>query len=149
MSFLYDEAAKELFKGHLELDTVTIKVLLVDADTTADTEKTAANLAAFTDLSEADGAGYARQTLASQSVDFDAGTKVVSLDGDDVSFTIGANTSTEQNQAALVYVDRGGAGSDLPLLYIDDGGFPVTPVGQTFQITWAATGLLAGEIIAS
>ena len=149
MSFLYDEAAKELFQGHIELDAATIKVLLVDADTTADTERTAANLGAFTDLSEADGAGYARQTLANQAVAFDAGTKKVSLTADATTFTIGANTSTEQNVAALVYVDRGGAGSDLPLLFIDDGGFPVTPVGQTFEITWSADGLLSGEIIAS
>lgn len=147
MSFWYDEAAKELFKGNLDLDADTFKVLLVDSDTTADTEKTVTNLAAFSDLSEADGATYARQTLTNIAVGFDAGLKIVQFTADPTTFsTLGANASTLQNVAAVIFVDNGSDATNLPVAYIDGGGFPFTPAGQTILITWPAGGLLTGTI---
>lgn len=147
MSFIYDQAAKELFEGTLDLDSDTLKVLLVDSDTTADTERDKLTLSAFTDLSEADGANYARQTLSSVAVALDTGTHVVGLTADDTTFsTLGSNASGLQNQAAILFVDRGGDSSNLPIAYIDGGGFPYTPVGQTISITWDAAGLVKATL---
>ena len=134
-SFAYTEFLSEVFLGHVDTDTVTWKLKLVDNTSTCDAEEDAANIAAFTTLGEADGANYAEKTLANVTVAKDTANNKITLDCDDVEWTnLGLNTNSEPNKAALVYVERGSDSVDLPAFYIDEGGFPHTPSGLNFSI---------------
>ena len=149
MTHIYDEAAAEIFRADIDFETDTFKVLLVDTDSTADTEEVL-TVSAFTDLSEADGSGYARQTLANVTVTKASASSRIEVTADASSFaSLGANSSTLNNLGAVIYVVRGGDvdSSNLPLAFYDGGGFPFTPSGATIEITWDASGFVRGDIV--
>lgn len=149
-TFIYDQAAADLFRGDIDFETDVFKVILVDTATTIDTERDVFTLDDFVNLAEADGASYARQTLANVVLTVDTAAHRIKLTVDPSSFPIlGANTSTLDNQAALVYVVRGGDldTANLPLAYYADGGFPFTPSGATINITYDQSGFVRGDVV--
>ena len=140
-NFVYTHAAAELLKGNIDLDDGgdDIRVLLVDGDTTADTEKDVDNISAFSTLSEISADGYSRQAIANEAVAEDEANDRGEFDGDDVSFTFTADPGAIA--AAVVFKHDTDDDSSVPLAYIDDG-FPVSPGANTLTIEWNAEGII-------
>jgi hypothetical protein len=89
---------------------------------------------------EVSGTGYTAggATLGSKTRTLDTASDEVRLDAADVSWTTASFTA----RYAIIYNDTAGASSTDPLLgYVDFGGDETVASG-TFQITWAATGVL-------
>jgi hypothetical protein len=140
-SFVYQRAKELLATAALNLSTADLRVALVMTNTTTDTEKAANTFAGFTTLDECNGANYARVDLAGVTTVRDDGNLIVYLDANDAVFTnLGAGT--RQNQAALLHVHNASAGSEIPVAFIDQGGFPFDGTGANNTIQWAALGIL-------
>lgn len=141
-SFVYTPAKAAFLNGTLDLDAHDIRLLLVMTNTTADTQEDAAVLADFTTLDEYDHGSYARVTLAGEAVTADTTNNRGEFDHNDFSWTaLGAGT--RQAQAAVYYrhVD-GTAANDIPIFYVDTGGFPFAGNGGNVNWTVNAEGAL-------
>ena len=85
------------------------------------------------------GTGYTAggATLGSPTLTYTAGTNVLKLSGDNVSWA----ASTITARYAIIYDSSPGTAGTNPLLcYVDFGG-NVTSTAGTFTITWAAGGI--------
>jgi hypothetical protein len=95
----------------------------------------------FDDITnEVTGTGYTAggATLGSQQWTLDTTDNEGVFDGADTSWTASVITAA----AAILYIDTAGASSTDPLLcYVDFGGNKSSD-GGTFQITWAAEGII-------
>lgn len=141
MSFVYQRAKELLATAALNLSTADLRVALVMTNTTTDTEKDKNTFAGFTTLDECNGANYARNDLGGVTTVRDDGNLIVYCDANDAVFTnLGAGT--RQNQAALLHVHNASAGSEIPVAFIDSGGFPFDGTGANNTIQWAALGIL-------
>lgn len=114
----------------------TIKVLLTTSAYTPDQD---AHDFVNDITNEVTGTGYTAggTALANKTVTYDAASNTVRLDADDVSWP----TSTVTARRAVIYKDTGTASTSPLLGWVDFGGDQATS-GATFQITWAATGIL-------
>lgn len=143
-SFWYTPAKERLAKGDLDWDEAghDIRAMLVMTNTTADTDQDAGTISAITTLDEYDGSGYARAALTQSVVRDDANNRA-ELDANDFSFgaTVGAGTRQAAGMVIYRYVD-GTAANDLPIAYIDTGGFPFAGNGGAINVTVNAEGLL-------
>lgn len=140
-SFVYQRAKELLATAALNLSSADLRVALCMTNTTADTEKAANTFGGFTTLDECNGANYARSDLAGVGVTRDDGNLIVYLDANDAVYTnLGAGT--RQNQGALLHVHHATPGSEIPVAWIDSGGFPFDGTGATNTIQWAALGIL-------
>jgi hypothetical protein len=113
-------------------------------NTTADTDQDAGTLSAIGTLDEYDGSGYSRAALASQAVTRDDANNRAELGATSpISFgaTVGAGTRSAAGALVYRHVD-GTAANDLPIAWIDTGGFPINGGGGAFQIAINAEGLL-------
>ena len=143
-NFVYTEALRMLAAGELNLAEAgaDLRVALVMTNTTADTERDATSFAGFTTLDEYDGSGYARQALASQAI-VKVGTPSfwAKMTATASTFpTLGAGTRSAQ--AAIVYKHGGTAGTDIPIAFFDQGGFPFVGSGANIVINWSADGVV-------
>lgn len=141
-NFAYNHLKHLLATAGIDFGTADLRMLLVMSNTTVDTEDDAVNLAGFTTIDEYDGANYARADLAGVSVAKDA-----TNNRSEVTFTAPTFSSlgagTRQCQAAVVYLHVDGtAANDIPLFYIDTGGFPFDGSGTDVTISPNAEGAL-------
>ena len=145
MSFLYTYAKSQIIADTpgIDLDNDDIEVMLVMSNTTADTEEDKEHVADFTTLDEMDGVNYARQNLANPAISVDTANDRALFDADDQLWNALGN-GARQVQAALIYKNTGAAATDIPIAYIDVGGFPFDPGGDDVAITWHATGIIQG-----
>lgn len=146
MSFWYTPAKERLAKGDSDFDEAghDIRVLLAMTNTTADTDQDAGTLAAIGTLDEYDGAGYGRAALAAQVVNRDDVNNRAEISATSpISFGAAVAAGTRSAAGALVYrhVD-GTAANDLPIAWIDSGGFPLNGGGGAYQAAINAEGLL-------
>lgn len=120
----------------VDWDTDTIKVMLTTSTYTPNQDTHD-----FKDdvTNEVSGTGYTAggATLASKTATYDTATNELRLDAADVSWTV----STFTARYAVVYKDTGTA-STSPLMGLVDFGGDQTVNAATFQITWAADGVL-------
>lgn len=134
---LYNSAKKDVVDGTIDVDTDTIKAILV---TTAYTP--AATHDTYSDVSAnecADG-DYAAQTLANAAVTESGGT--VTVDADDVSY--GAAVSIAARYIILVKQAGGSlvAGDKLlGYMDLDDTGNNVRSTSSAFVVRWNSSGL--------
>jgi len=132
----YGLGLQSILNGIVDFDTDTIKVslhtdsYLVDQDTD-DYWDDCDN--------EVVGAGYTHEgaTLASASIGYTAGTNVLKLDGDDITWGSASITA----RYAVVYV-REAADADSPVIGYADFGEDIVSGGGDFVITWHADGML-------
>ena len=128
---LYTKGKQKLLDGNINLETDTIKAVLID------TGAYTPNLATHEFLSDVPGGARlgTPQTLANKT--FTGGV----FDADDVSFNGLTAVSCE---AVLLYKDTGVAGTS-PLLGLWDtgAGLPVTPSGGITVIAWNASGIFS------
>jgi hypothetical protein len=142
-NFIYNEAKRLMADGAFDWDTDSFYVRLVMTNTTADTEDDKNTWAGFTTPDEYNGSGYPSggQAIAAAVINEDAANDRAELDGTDTTFTsLGAGTRQCQAAVIVKYVD--GAGGDIPIAYIDTGGFPWTGNGGNVTLQWNAEGIL-------
>lgn len=131
---IYTSFKRDIMNGAIDLDTDTIKVMLVTSSYTASASHTKRS-----DITnEVVGTGYTAggSALGSPTVT-NVSTNGV-FDANDVSWT----TSTITARGAVLYKSRGGASSaDELICYLDFGSDKISTAG-TFLISWNASGIL-------
>lgn len=145
-SFWYQKGLEGCLDGSIDLDTDTIKVMLVTSGYTANKDHDFVS-----DLTpgsnELSGTGYTggfggsgRKSLASKTVLVDDATDVVNFDAADVTWTaINAGTI---RAAVLIKEITNDAASRL-IAYIDNAAeFPLTTNGGDVTIQWNSGGIL-------
>jgi len=140
-SFVYTRAKTLLGRGDLDLEAHDIRLLLVMTNTTANTEEDKTTISGFTTLDEMDGTGYARQALAGEAVNEDTTNNRAEFDATDATFTaVGAGT--RQVKAAILYRFITNDTDNIPIAYIDSGGFPFTANGGNIVVQFNVEGIV-------
>lgn len=144
-SFWYDNAKLLLGKADLDFDTLTLNFRLLSTNTTADTEKDKTTVGGFTTLDHYDGSGYSiYEAAAAQglAIAVDNANNRAEIDLDDFTFgaTVGAGTRNAQGMLICKKVD--GGNSDIPIAWVDTGGFPFNGNGGAINVTVNAQGML-------
>lgn len=126
-NFLYNKAKQKFLGGDLALDTMDIKVVLVDTDQYVANQATDEFLTSIVA-----GARIATSAnLANKSI-----TDGV-FDADDI--TLSTVTGVE-SEAIVIYHDSGVAGSSELIAYIDTGtGLPITPNGGDIVLQFSGS----------
>lgn len=131
---IYTSFKRDIMNGSIDLDTDTIKVMLVTSTYTV----SSAHSKRSDITNEVSGTGY---TAGGTAIGTPTVTNVSTngvFDGNDVSWT----TSTITARGAVLYKSRGGASTaDELICYLDFGTDKVSTAG-TFTISWNASGIL-------
>lgn len=88
---------------------------------------------------EVTGTGYSAggTALASKTLTYNSGTKTITFDAADVSWT----SSTITARTAVVYDGTPGSDATRPLFLYDQSSVDIVTVSGTWQIIWDAAGL--------
>ena len=128
---LYTKGKEAILDGSINLESDTIKCVLVDSADYTPNLSTHDNL---DDVPSGARVGTA-QTLGSKS--FTAGV----FDASDVTFT---SVTGDPSEYILIYKDSGVESSSRLLALFDTAtGLPVTPNGGNITITWNASGIFS------
>ena len=133
---VYNYTKAELLRGHIALDSDTIKVALVTSSYTPDID-THEN---FDDITnEVSGTGYTAggAALANKAVTKDTTDDEGVFDADDLTWSSASITA----RAAIVYKDTGTPATSQLVAYIDFTE-DKTASGGDFTIQWNAEGIL-------
>lgn len=148
-NIFYNTAKLEIMNGTIDLDTDTLKVMLVTASYVANADDDVVDAGGANDAvdHELNGTGYVagwgnsgRKTLANVVAAVDKPNNRAELDADDLVFSaINAGAA-----AAYVLIKEGASDDTTSRLigYVDQGGFPVTTNGGDLTIQFDAQGLL-------
>ena len=137
-AFWYGLGLKAIANKQVDFDSDVIKVALCTA-TYAPDQDAHDYFDDITNEVSSSGTGYTAggATLGSPTLTYTAGTNVLKLSGDNVSWA----ASTITARYAIIYDSSPGTAGTNPLLcYVDFGG-NVTSTAGTFTITWAAGGI--------
>lgn len=126
---LYKKGIEAILNGSINLESDTIKAVLIDA---ADYTVNLTTHDFLDDVPVAARVGTP-QTLVNKT--FTNGT----FDADDVVFP---SVTGDSSEAILLYKDTGSDATSRLLGYFDTAtGLPVTPVGASITVTWSASGV--------
>lgn len=134
---IYNSFKRDVANGSIDLDTDTIKVMLVTSTYTPDQDLHTKRSDVTNEVS---GTGYSAggATLANKTVTADNTNNRAAFDADDVTWASSSITA----RAAVLYKSRGGAATaDELIAYIDFGSDKVSSSGN-FTIQWGANGIL-------
>lgn len=134
---IYNSFKRDIANGSIDLDTDTIKIMLVTSAYTPDID---AHTKRSDITNEVVGTGYTAggATLASKTVTANNTTDKGVFDAADVVWT----TSTITARGAVLYKSRGGAASaDELICYLDFTTDQISSSGD-FNITFGATGII-------
>lgn len=133
---IYNSFKRDIANGGIDLDTDTIKVMLVTSAYTADQD---AHTKRSDVTNEVSGTGYTAggASLANKSVTADNTNNRGVFDADDVTWS----TSTITARGAVLYKSTGTASTDNLICYIDFGADKTSTAGN-FTIQWNASGIL-------
>jgi hypothetical protein len=134
---IFNSFKRDIMNGSIDLDTDTIKVMLVTSSYTPD-QDTHTKRSDITN--EVSGTGYSAggASLANKAVSADNTDNEGVFDADDVTWS----SSTITARGAVLYKARGGASSaDELIAYIDFGSDKSSSNGN-FTLQWAAEGIL-------
>lgn len=136
-SVIYNSFKRDIMNGSIDLDTDTIKVMLVTSTYTPDPD-THTKRSDITN--EVSGTGYtaAGETLANKAVTADNTDNEGVFDADDVAWS----SSTITARGAVLYKARGGASSADELIAYVDFSTDYTSTAGTFTIAWNSEGIL-------
>lgn len=142
VNFYYNPAAVAIGTAQLDLSSDLV-MLLVNSGSDGATLRTAATISAFSTLNEHTDASYSRVLLTTITVQQDDVNNRAEIHADDVVFPSLAGASVI---GAVLYkkVGAGTFGDDatnVPIGWIDSGGFPKTPQGDNFTVQVNAEGL--------
>jgi len=133
---IYNAFKANIMNGGLDLDTDTIKVMLVTSSYVPD-QDTHADRADVTN--EVTGTGYTAggAEITSKTVTQDNTDNEGVFDGADVTWS----TSTITAAGAVLYKSTGTAANDLLICYLDFGGDQISSAGD-FTIQWGSEGIV-------
>lgn len=133
---IYNAFKKNIMNGGIDLDTNTIKVMLVTSSYTPD-QDTHEDRADVTN--EVSGTGYSAggATLANTAVTQDNTDNEGVFDADDVTWSSSSITA----RGAVLYKSTGTASTDLLICYLDFGSDKTSSSGN-FTIQWNAEGIV-------
>lgn len=133
---IYNAFKKNIMNGGIDLDTNTIKVMLVTLSYTPD-QDTHEDRADVTN--EVSGTGYSAggATLANTAVTQDNTDNEGVFDADDVTWSSSSITA----RGAVLYKSTGTASTDLLICYLDFGSDKTSSSGN-FTIQWNAEGIV-------
>ena len=133
---IFNSFKKKIMDGSIDLDTDTIKVMLVTSTYTPDQDAHD-----FKDdvTNEVSGTGYSAggQALANKAVTQDNTDNEGVFDADDVTW----GSSTITARGAVIYKDTGTASTSPIICYIDFGADKSSSNGN-FTLQWNAEGIL-------
>jgi hypothetical protein len=134
---IYNSFKRDVMNGSIDLDTDTIKVMLVTSAYAPDAD---AHTKRSDVTNEVSGTGYTAggATLANKAVTADNTDNEGVFDADDVQWA----SSTITARGAVLYKSRGGASSADELIAYIDFGSDKTSTGGNFDITWDAEGII-------
>lgn len=134
---IYNSFKRDIMNGSIDLDTDTIKLMLVSSSYTPDQD---AHTKRSDVTNEVSGTGYTAggATLANKTVTADNTDNEGVFDADDVTWP----SSTITARGGVLYKSRGGASSADELIAYVDFGSDITSTGATFTVAWAAEGIL-------
>jgi hypothetical protein len=93
--------------------------------------------------SECTGTGYSRKAITLSYSENEPGN-TVDVSGTNVSWT---SLTCGTVSGALILVSGATSGTQIPVCFVTDGGFPVTTNGGDLQINWNGNASTAGGII--
>ncbi len=131
----YGKAFLSVFNKEIDWEADAIRVALCTDSYTPDQDAHDY----FDDIdNEVSGTGYSSEgeLLANASLTYTAGTNVMKLDGDDVTWSSSSITA----RYAIIYLDTGTPGTSPLICYVDFGA-DVTSTNGDFTITWSADGI--------
>lgn len=136
-SAIFNSFKRDIANGAIDLDTDTIKVMLVTSSYTPDID---AHTKRSDITNEVSGTGYSSggSALANKTVTANNTTDKGVFDADDLTWS----TATITARGAVLYKSRGGASSADELIAYIDFGADKTSTGSDFTITWDSAGIL-------
>jgi len=137
---IYNSFKGKIMDGSIDLDTDTIKVVLVTSSYSPDID-THTQYSHITN--QVTGTGYTAggATLANKSVTVDTTNDRAKFDADDTTWT--SASVTARGAIIYKYVDNAGSPDDTsPLICYKDFGADVTSTNADFTIKWHADGIL-------
>jgi hypothetical protein len=136
-AFWYGQSLMKALNKEIDFDSDTIKVMLTTSTYTPN-QDTHVYLSDVTN--EVTGTGYTAggATLANKTIGYTAGTNVIKLDADDVTWA----SSTITARYAVIYDDTPSTTATKPLLGYVDFGADQSSSNGNFTITWDAAGIL-------
>ena len=136
-SVIYNSFKRDIANGSIDLDTDTIKVMLVSSSYTPniDTHTKRSDI-----TGEISGTGYTAggQALTGATVTVDTTNDRAVFDANDVTWA----SSTITARGAVLYKSRGGAATADELICYIDFGADKSSSGGPFTIQWDAVGIL-------
>jgi hypothetical protein len=137
-SKLYGQFLSQALNKEIDWDTDTIKVALLTNAYTPNQDSH--NYLDDVVANEVSGTGYTAggYTLANKTNTYNAGTNVIVLDADDVTFA----SSTITARYAVVYDATPATNATRPLIGYVDFGSDQSSSNGNFTITWDATGIV-------
>lgn len=142
MSYVNTRAKSKLISGDIDLNADDIRVLLVGATTTVDTEVDKEFIDDYAILDECNATNYVRKALTGEAVAPDLPNARGEFDANDVTWTALGNGTNFTIVGALVFKFVSDDSDSIPIAYIDSGGFPKGTNGSDFKITWNVEGIL-------
>lgn len=133
---IYNAFKKNIMNGGIDLDTNTIKVMLVTSSYTPE-QDTHEDRADVTNEVTGDGYTSGGAEITNKAVTQDNTDNEGVFDGDDVTWS----ASTITARGAVIYKSTGDASTDLLVCYIDFGSDKSSSSGN-FTIQWNAEGIL-------
>lgn len=136
---VYNKGKASIANGGIDLDTSTLKVMLVDSSYTFNADHNFIDNAGAGDPidQEITVSGYSRQTLTTPTVTQDDTNDFAYLDGDDVVFT--ALAAGQTIGGAILFDNAGGADTARKLIAFYDLTNTATNGGNV-TIQWAVVG---------
>lgn len=133
---IYNAFKKNIMNGAIDLDTDTIKVMLVTSSYTPN-QDTHIDRADVTNEVVGDGYTEGGAALADAAVTQDDTDNEGVFDATDLTWAASSITA----RGAVIYLATGTAANDLLIAYIDFGADKVSASGN-FTIQWASEGIL-------
>lgn len=134
---IYNSFKRDIANGSIDLDTDTIKLMLVTSDYTPNIDT---NTKRSDVTNEVSGAGYTTggSALQNKTVTINTTSDKAIFDADDVTFSTASITA----RGAVLYKSRGGASSADELICYLDFGSDITSTAGNFNIAFDANGIL-------
>lgn len=135
---IYNSFKRDIMNGAIDLDTDTIKVILVTSAYTPNADTHTKRSDITNEMAASGGYTSGGVALANKAVTADNTDDEGVFDADDLSLSAVTGTA----RGAVLCKVRGGASSADELIAYIDFGSDITASGGTFLITWNAEGIL-------
>lgn len=145
-NYLFPFARAAILQADIDLVVGDVRSLLFMSNSTVPSENSAEKLTGaqgFTTLDEMTGAGYARVTIGSKSVDIDAINDLARWKHGALNFGATITNGPRQVAGWLEYLNGGSDATSIPIMRGDtvDSGptFPHSPAGGQILLTFAGS----------